>query len=142
MSTTPKERSQIIHRLGSLGFSYEQANQLRRISITLQRWFELECGTSGHNDSTHSIERDEVTEKPFYRVQYQSAAAGWIDNRRPVADREKGARQRLAKLMSAFPLLTAYIQTDCRGPALYILKCSDVNGHDIEQVYTRGLAVY
>lgn len=139
MSTTPKERSQIIHRLGSLGFSYEQASQLRRISMTLRNWFEQECGASNDYCST-SIERDETTQKPYRVVHYHLEPPE--AHRTPIADREKGARARLAKLMSAFPLLTAYIQTDCRGPALYILKCSDVNGHDIEQVYTRGLAVY
>lgn len=74
MSTTTKERIEVHKHLNSLGFSYEQARTLRRISMTLQRWFELECGTEGHNNSTHSIERDDNGDgKPFYRVQYQSA---------------------------------------------------------------------
>lgn len=143
MSTTLKERTDIHIRLGWLGFTYQQSSQLRRIAMTLRRWYELECGVDGHNNSTYSIERDDNGDgKPFYRVQYQSATAGWIDNRRPVADREKGALKRLAGLMSTMPELTYYVQTDPRGPALYILKRSDVNGCEIEQVYNRGVAVY
>lgn len=83
-----------------------------------------------------------VMENPFTVFNINQQTSGWIDNRRPIADREKGARTRLVKLMAQFPDLTYYIQTDCRGASLYILKRSDVNGCDIEQVYNRGIAVY
>lgn len=143
MNTTPKERFEVCQCLGSLGLSYEQVAQLRRIAMTLQRWYELECGVEGAGNSTHSIERDDNGDgKPFYRVQYQSATAGWIDNRRPIADREKGALKRLAGLMSTMPELTYYVQTDPRGASLFILKRKDVGGAQIEQVYNRGVAVY
>ena len=45
-------------RLLKLGISYEHACQLRRISMTLRNWFELECGT-GDERTTRSIERDD-----------------------------------------------------------------------------------
>jgi hypothetical protein len=35
-----------------------------------------------------------------------------------------------------------YIQGDCRGASLYILRQEDVEGQNIDQVYTRGVAVY
>jgi hypothetical protein len=138
MSTSAKERIQVHHQLSALGLGYYEANQLRRISMTLKRWFELECGCS-NNHCSWAIERNEVTEKPYFvRHFYDMPKA----DRQPIPDREKGARKRLAKLMEQFPDLTYYIQTDPRGCALYVLKKSDVNGHDIEQVYSRGVAVY
>lgn len=32
------------NRLLALGFSFEEASTLRRISMTLHRWHEMECG--------------------------------------------------------------------------------------------------
>lgn len=49
-------------QLQELGFSFHEAQQLRRIEMTLHRWAELECGT----DAGH-IERDEKTGKPLYQ---------------------------------------------------------------------------
>lgn len=109
--------------------------------MTLRNWFKQECG-AGDSACTVSIERDEKTDQPFKRIQFQTKAGGWADQRHPIADREKGARTRLAKLMAQFPDLTYYIQTDPRGASLYVLKRSDVNGCEIDQVYNRGVAVY
>ena len=142
MRTTEKQRHEILFRLGKLGFGYDEANRLRRISMTLQRWFEMECGTENEAGTSFSIERDEKTEKPFQRVQYQGPG-GWVDNRYPVADREKGARKRLAGILKGFPELVAYVQTDPRGAALYILRAEDVKpGENIDQIYNRGVCVY
>lgn len=137
MKTTPKERAEVIHRLGSLGIDYQSAEQLRRISMTLHRWSELECG-DGNDYSSWSIERDETTGKPFLCV-YPHTGKSY---RRPVADREAGAKKRLAKIMANFPGLLPYIQGDPRGASLYILKADDVHGYNIDSVYTRGTAVY
>lgn len=130
-------------RLERLGISHEDAVALRRISMTLRRWFEYECGT-GEGQTTYSIERDgdEPDSKPFMRVQYPSSN-GYVDRRWPIADRETGARKRLAKIMQKYPTLTPYIQGDCRGPSLYILRQQDVppNG-DIGAYYSNGVAVY
>ena len=110
MNTTAKERYEVIARLEKLGIDYQTAQQLRRISLTLQRWFELECGT-GDEHVTLSVEREgENGEgKPFMRRQYQGPN-GWIDNRYPIADRETGARKRLARIMADFPKLTYYVR--------------------------------
>ena len=46
--TTKKEAMRQTHQenaLLSLGFTTEEAARLRRISMTLHRWHELECGT-------------------------------------------------------------------------------------------------
>ena len=50
----------------SLGFTADEVAALRRISMTLRRWHELECGTDGG-----VIERDEATGKPYW-VNYHS----------------------------------------------------------------------
>jgi hypothetical protein len=134
-----------------LGFTRDEAEALRRISMTLQRWFELECGT-GEGQVSRSIERDG---KPFLRIQYPTAH-GYVDRRYPVADRERGAHKRLERIMKARndraenasgiiygDYVRAYIQTDPRGAALYIIRPGDVpKGQNVESCYNRGICVY
>lgn len=120
-----------MHRLAQLGIDYNSAEQLRRIAMTLHRWFEMECGTDNG-----CIERDEETGKAY-----------WLNSatmkRFKIADREKGALQRLKKVMQPFSNLRPYVQGDCRGASLYILREEDVKpGENIDSVYTRGIAVY
>ena len=56
---------------------------------------------------------------------------------------ERGARARIAKIMSRYPELVAYVQTDPRGAALYILTRADIPaGAAIDSIYSRGVAVY
>ena len=125
--------------LRALGFTQDEAEKLRRISMTLRRWHEMECGTDNG-----CIERDEATGKTFWL----NAMTG---RRFPTPDRETGARKRLASIMEARALrvgsahvtLAAYIQTDPRGAALYILRPGDVpEGKEPESYYSRGLCVY
>jgi hypothetical protein len=142
-----------------LGFTRDEAAALRRISMTLQRWFEYECGT-GEGQTTRSIERDgdDGEGKPYMRVQFPTAH-GYVDKRWPIADREAGARKRLRKIIAdrndreAGKLLTeqvesiitvsAYVQSDPRGAALYILRPGDVpEGSDVSGYYSRGICVY
>ena len=140
-----------IPQLERLGVSVEDAYALRRIAMTLHSWHERECGC---------VERDEVTGKPYMNlVAYKGEPA----KRYYVPDLEKGSLKRLEKIMDKYdgcpigeyfpdtgqlkfrevPHLRAYVQTDPRGAALYIVKASDVPpGGDIESYYTRGVAVY
>jgi hypothetical protein len=61
----------------------------------------------------------------------------------PIADRERGAKKRLAKIMAKYPTMGYYIQTDPRGAALYILTAEQLSsGRPIDQIYNRGIAVY
>jgi len=131
----------------SLGFTADEAAALRRISLTLRRWHELECGTDGG-----CIERNESTGKPYWLTD--------SGRRSPVADRETGALRRLRKIMrdvnerrfvgdAASTLdahcddLSAYVQTDPRGAALYILRPGDVPaGVKPESCYSNGVCVY
>ena len=115
--STQKKKFELFRRLGELGFSYEEAVQLRRIELTLQSWAERECG----DGSDWAIERDETTGKPFnvYHVEGKP-------RRYPIADREGGAMKRLAKIMEAHPELWAYSQGDCRGCMLHVGRKADL----------------
>ena len=146
---TKTERERITaqeNTLYRLGFVPHEARALRRISLTLRRWHELECGIDGG-----AIERDPITDKPLWRSQYTGAA-------RPIADRERGALRRLGTIIGhrntriwaasgAHAVhevaVHPYIQTDPRGAALYILRPGDVpSGADPASYYTRGVCVY
>jgi hypothetical protein len=137
MRTTAKERAEVMDRLTRAGISYDHACALRRISMTLQRWGELECGTE-----QGAIERDEVTGKPYFTYADLMDKHG-KRKRYPVPDREKGALKRLTAIMAHYPGLSAYHQTDPRGAALYILRPGDVpEGKAADAYYSNGIAVY
>ena len=53
------ETEEMLRRLERLGISRNDAETLRRISMTLHHWHEMECGTDNG-----CIERDETTNKP------------------------------------------------------------------------------
>jgi hypothetical protein len=45
--------------------------------------------------------------------------------------------------MARYPTLASYVQGDCRGAPLYILRPGDVPaGEHAESYYNRGVAVY
>lgn len=158
---TKRETLRIAHQeavLESLGFTPGQAVALRRISMTLHRWHERECGIDGG-----CIERDETTDRPYWRSSYSG-------RRTPIADREKGAIARFKAIVATrnarvtdldssdvslnihascrartcgHNVLSYYIQTDPRGCALYILRPGDVpDGADAGSYYSRGIAIY
>jgi len=148
MAMTKREKQRITaqeNTLMSLGFTAFEAEKLRKISMTLQRWHELECGIDGG-----CIERDEETDKPFWRSEYSGKLS-------PVADREKGAKKRLGHIIGmrntrewAFQgchmsqvEIKHYIQGDPRGAALYLIRPDDVpEGKDVNSYYSRGICVY
>lgn len=103
---------------------------LRRISMQLHRWHELECGIDNGG-----VERDETTGKTYW----YNAMSG---RRSPTPDRETGARKRLAAIMAKTPALRAYVQGDPRGVALYILRPDDAPAGQEDSHYSRGIAVY
>jgi len=134
--TEAARRTALENALMTLGFTRDEADALRRISLTLRRWHELECGV-GECDTWY-IERENGAEdgRPFM----VSANTG---RRWPVADRERGAMRRLRKIMGQYPDLRYYIQSDPRGAALYILRPGDIPDNlRVESCYTRGLCVY
>lgn len=138
-----KQTWHMIESLKREGITEDDALALRRISMTLQRWFELECG-DGNSYGSWAIERDEQTEVP-YMVRHHYAHGQGKDRttKTRIPDREAGARKRLAAIMARYPSLAAYIQTDPRGASLYILRPGDVQtGEDVSSHYSRGIAVY
>jgi len=125
-----RQKYDCVATLQQIGVSYADAEALRRISMTLHRWHELECGNDGG-----CIERDETSGKAF-----------WLNSRSmrrsPIADRETGALKRLAKILERYPTLASYIQGDPRGAALYILRPGDVPpGCSADSCYNRGIVV-
>jgi hypothetical protein len=136
---TRKEAARITaqeNSLMSLGFMATEADALRRISMTLRRWHERECGTDGG-----CIERDD------------SGRAYWLSSfsgrRTPIRDMESGALNRLSRIIAARnartqgSALSHYVQTDPRGAALYILRPGDVpEGADPASCYSRGVCVH
>lgn len=137
MKETKIERTaRFFDSMSRLGFTYTEATALRRIELTLQRWSEQSCGNSD-NYKSWSIERDEETDKPFMCV-YPHDGKSY---RTPIADREAGALKRLAKIMANHPELWSYHQSDPRGCSLYVGRKSDVNGHELDSVYSRGFTV-
>lgn len=140
-----QRRAHLYGVLQSLGFTEQECDALRRISMTLHRWHELECG-----DGNGHIERDEKTGTP----RYFNNNARYVDPHDPrawrvIPDREKGAQKRLLGIINALAKrkgvcdVNAYIQTDPRGAALYILRPGDVPaGADAGAYYSRGVCVY
>lgn len=134
--------------LRALGFTQDEAESLRRISMTLQRWHELECG-----DDNGCIKRDEKTGIPrWHSANDTDRLAG-----RPIHDRETGAKKRLAAILercnhgrwrtvpnkTCADAIYAYIQTDPRGAALYIIRPCDVpEGYTVDACYSSGICVY
>ena len=113
------------------GIAYDDAIALRRISMTLHRWHERECGVDNG-----CIERNEKTGKPMWRNAMTNRCY-------QIPDRETGAKKLLDKIMVNYPDLKPYIQTDPRGCALYLLRPNDVpEGKDADCYYSRGIPVY
>ena len=159
---TRKEAARLAHQqnaLCSLGFTLSEAEALRRISMTLHRWHELECGIDGR-----CIERDgeDGDGRPFMTFEAYAGKRG----RYAIPDREKGAHKRLAAILAernqraiaATPepatiqgcvdnaidqSVSAYVQGDPRGAALYIIRPGDVpEGARADSYYSRGICVY
>jgi hypothetical protein len=142
-----------VHYLMNAGITCDDANALRRISMTLHRWHELECGDSNaygswcitrgtkHRDvgGKAVFIHDDDDGKPYLERHPYSGMVSY----EAIPDRERGARKRLDKIMARYPGFATYIQGDPRGCALYVLRPGDVRaGEDVSSIYTRGIAVY
>jgi hypothetical protein len=134
-----ERRARLMATLTGLGFTEPEVESLRRISNTLRRWHELECGINNG-----MVERDE-NGKPIWRA---SSGRSW-----PMRDYEKGALKRLETIITTrnkrftvkdnAPMLFHYIQTAPRGAALYILRPQDVMaGSGPHAFYSNGICVF
>jgi hypothetical protein len=110
--------------LMSLGFTLEEARQLRRISIALRHWAERE---SNENIVTNID------------------GTAWINGYR-IPNREAGAIRRLKSILNPVAhRLTYYHQTDPRGCALYIVRHSKLRDarKTLDDCHSQiGLSVY
>jgi hypothetical protein len=136
--------------------------------MTLHRWHELECGDGnesgswcitrgnksgmglGRVNAAGEIERtgrqfvhDEDGLPHIERHHYRHGKGADSVTYTRIADREAGAKKRLAAILARYPALSSYVQTDPRGAALYILRAGDVpQGEDAGAYYSRGICVY
>lgn len=161
-----KHRYDCIDALRSAGISYEDATALRRISMTLHRWHELECGDGNEYGSWCITRGNKVRKKlegsptwettfvhdddgkPFLEHHHYLHGGGKdYVSYTALADKERGALKRLDKLMSRYPGFVSYVQGDPRGAALYILRPEDMAnimsaGSSVDSMYNHGIAVY
>lgn len=114
---------EMIDRLRGFGISLDDAMALRRASMTLHRWYELECGDSNDHGSW-GIERDEKTGLP-YMVTYPHTSNTPIKRR--IADREAGAKRRISEILATYGL-DAQINTDPRGCPLTVHRHGESHG--------------
>lgn len=126
-----EQRARMESNLAHEGFEPAEIATLRRASMTLHRWYEMECGTDNG-----CVERDEVTCKTYWH----NSITG---RRNPIPDRETGARARIAAVMGArnarfapanprarrLTKCVVYIQTDPRECALLILTPYHITRH-------------
>ncbi len=135
----------------------DDATALRRISMTLHRWHELECG-DGNQHGSWSITRGRKTKaffdydddgKPYLEHHHYLHGHGKdYTSYSPMPDRERGALKRLDKIMVRYPGFVSYVQGDPRGCALYILspelvaRLPDGANGDVGSIYSSGIAVY
>ena len=124
-----------IRRLEAVGFTQNEAETLRRISMTLSRWAEREC------NGEVEVEDDG---KAFHTHDYVSCTGKWKTVRYAIPNREAGAIRRLGKMMQAHPGWDFYHQGDPRGAALYLYRPEDLKpGQGVDSVYSSiGICVY
>ena len=138
-----------IFHLIKAGIYPEDAHALRRISMTLHRWHELECG-DGNDHGSWCISRGRKDNggafeyaddgKPY--MEYHSNTANGA-RYTLLADKERGALKRLAKIVAQYPGFSFYVQGDPRGASLYIMRPGDLrDGAQVDSCYTNGIAVY
>jgi hypothetical protein len=166
--TMNKDTVSMLNRLHDLGVRPDEALALRRISMTLQRWHELECGDSNDHGSWAIVRghkpprvhyRDPETQESKWRdggeFVHDDDGAPYLEHHHylhgrgedyvtytRIPDREAGAKRRLLKIVNQLLArgvkLGAYIQTDPRGCALYMLP----PGANEENYSSRGVAVF
>lgn len=111
------------------GLRSEDIAAIRRLAIQLHRWFELECGTN-----RGLIQQNEETGVWTYHAW---TPRGYDIEGYAIPDAETRHRKRLARIMSDYPGLAAYVQDDPHGSPIYICQKDDARSDR----YTRGCPV-
>ncbi len=95
----------------------------------------MQCGVDGGK-----IEKDEETGKCYF-VSSQKRINDLIV-KYSVCDSEKSCMTELNRIMTSHTELSYYIQDDCRGFALYIIRPGDIPpGKPVDEYYNNGIAV-
>ena len=111
MTTTKKEREEVLARLARLGFNAEESVDLRRYAGVLSRWAEMECnGEVERNDETGEC----------WRV-YRHPRGLWSNSYR-IADRETSTKAKIDQILASHPSLAWYYQGDPRGASIYVYR--------------------
>ena len=146
-------RYNCVDALCRAGIAHSDASALRRISMTLHRWHELECGDGNDYASWCVVRGTWFNDSARGRVFVHDDNGAPYEERHPhspgmktvytrLADRERGALKRLAAIMARYPGFQAYVQGDPRGASLYILRPGDVReGASVDSCYSNGIAV-
>ncbi len=116
-------------QLLALGLTIDECEQLRRGSMRLSRWAEMECN--------HDVSREDIAGKVTIRYCRDN---GDISRPFVIADRETPAIKRCEAIAKAHGLVF-YHQSDPRGCAVYIGRANDLGGVPIDSAYTRLIAV-
>lgn len=151
-----------IDNLQRAGIFYDDATALRRISMTLHRWHELECGDGNQYGSWAIVRGKKVrltqpaASTPCTVFEHDDDGAPYLEHHHylhgrgkdtvtytRLADRERGALKRLQAIVARYPGFGYYVQGDPRGCALYIIRPGDVpEGASVDSCYSNGVAVY
>lgn len=101
-------RYDAVSALENIGFKFQDAVALRRISMTLHRWHEMECGTDNG-----CIERDEkwAIERAAWPA---SDRVRWWDGAKWVVKSERRTYDDYAKESATIPGDGAWRETDCK----------------------------
>lgn len=118
-----KHHSQVMKELN---ISFDDTYQLRRDSMRLRRWFERECGDSNNYNSWC------VVREPDGKTYLEILPHTGKRRMERIPDVETGARKRIDAICKAAGL-NYYIQTDCRGMALYLSR-QEINDQNYNQV--------
>ncbi len=164
---TQKQKFELFQRLAALGFTFEEAQKLRKIEMTLSRWSTAECNGEIQRDAKRDASGAPIegTDGEGLPRRYWQSCSGEMRHGSIIADREKGALQRLAEIVKArnsrevihdaftigtgMPIpnpenanfLFAYHQGDPRGCSLYLVTRAQLGTAEIDSVYYRGIAV-
>jgi hypothetical protein len=130
MSLSRKEKVRITLQMdncAALGLSRHEHDTLRRASMRLRRWGEMECN--------HDVQ---ATSKVTVRYCRND---GNMSTPRAIPDMETPAIKRCESIAKEHGL-TFYHQSDPRGAQVYVGKAEDLRGLPIDQAYNRLLAIY
>jgi hypothetical protein len=116
-----QDRQRMLDNLQRLGFSPEECQALRRISMQLRRWYERECNEDIRVD-------DQGRAEVMVFKSMRGCAPLWYLPRIP--NMEAGATRRLNAIMARHSRrCTYYLQTDPRGCALYVVPLANLRAY-------------